>query len=65
MDGVVVSVTCPICGNTVVFTLQKDFSGGFSECCYNCSATVTCIVGWNGDKVQIYDVRSSGGARKI
>ena len=64
MDGVVVSVTCPICGNTVVFTLQKDFSGGFSECCSNCSATVTCIVGWNGDKVQIYDVRSSGGARK-
>lgn len=65
MSSVTVSVTCPNCGNPVVFTLEPPIEGGFVECCYNCSANVSGSYSWNSNGgVRLYNVRSSGGAKK-
>lgn len=64
MNSITVSVTCPNCGSPVVFNLHPTIGGGMAECCYNCSATVSCCVSWNGNTPRIYGVRSSGGAKK-
>jgi len=62
---VTVSVTCPNCGNPVVFSLDPQFCGGFAECCYNCGATVSGSYSWgvNNNPVIRY-VRSNGGLKK-
>ena len=60
-----VSVTCPNCGSTVVLNLEPPICGGFAECCYNCSATVSGSYFWqSNDKLVIQGVRSSGGAKR-
>ena len=65
MSSVTVSVTCPNCGNPVVFTLEPPICGGFAECCYNCSATVSGSYSWGNNNTPIIRyVRSSGGAKK-
>lgn len=64
MKNVVVSIICPNCGNTVVLNVNPTISGGIVGCCYNCSATVSCCVSWNGNNAQIYNVRSNGGIKK-
>lgn len=60
-----VSVTCPNCGNPVVFNLEPPICGGFAECCYNCCATVYGSYSWSNNNTPIfYGVRSSGGYKK-
>lgn len=62
---VTVSVTCPNCGNPVVFSLDSQFCGGFAECCYNCGATVSGSYSWgcNNNPIIRY-VKSNGGLRR-
>ena len=62
---VTVSVTCPNCGNPVVFSLDTQTCGGFGECCYNCSAIVSGTYSWgcNNNPIIRY-VRSIGGVKK-
>lgn len=65
MNSVVISVTCPNCGNPVVFSLTPPVEGGFVECCYNCCASVSGAYSWDGrGGVNIRYVRSSGGYKK-
>ena len=65
MSSVTVSVTCPNCGNPVVFTLEPPICGGISECCYNCGALVSGSYSWgNNNTPVIRYVRSSGGYKK-
>ena len=60
----IVSVTCPNCGNPVVIDFQKNMCGGFSQCCYNCCANVTGTYFWQGEeRIVIQHVRASGGRR--
>lgn len=62
---VTISVTCPNCGSAVVLNLDTQFCGGFCECCYNCSASVSGSYSWGTNNTpRIYGVRSSGGAKK-
>lgn len=62
---VTVSVTCPNCGNPVVFSLDPQFCGGFAECCYNCGATVAGSYSWGiNNTPRLYYVRASGGLKK-
>lgn len=62
---ITVSVTCPNCGNSVVFSLDPQFCGGFAECCYNCGATVSGSYSWgvNNNPVIRY-IRSNGGLKR-
>ena len=56
MDYVIVSVTCTNCGST---------GGGFCECCYNCSGTVTGYYSVDIDgRTIIKNVETHGGAKK-
>lgn len=65
MSSVTVSVTCPNCDNPVVFTLEPPICGGFAECCYNCSATVSSSCGWGNNNTPIIRyVRACGGYKK-
>ena len=65
MNSVVISVTCPNCGNPVVFSLTPPVEGGFVECCYNCCANVSGAYSWDSNGgVHIRYVRSSGGYKK-
>jgi hypothetical protein len=60
-----VSVTCPNCGNTVVFTLEPPICGGLVECCYNFSANLSGSYSWgNNNTPFIRYVRSSGGYKE-
>lgn len=60
--SITVSVTCPNCGNPVVFSLEPPICGGFVECCYNCSASVSGSYSWGNNNTPIIRyVRSSGG----
>ena len=65
---VTVSVTCPNCGNTVVINLEPPICGGFAECCYNCSATVSGSYSWGNYNTpiiryvrQVVDIRNGDG----
>jgi len=62
---VTVSVTCPNCGNTVVFSLDPQFCGGFAQGCCNCGATVSGSYSWDcNNNPRLYNIRSSGGLKK-
>lgn len=62
---VTVSVTCPNCGNTVVFCLDPQFCGGFAQGCCNCGATVSGSYSWDcNNNPRLYNIRSSGGLKK-
>lgn len=62
---VTVSVTCPNCGNTVVFSLDPQFCGGFAQGCCNCGATVSGSYSWDCNNTpRLYYIRSSGGLKK-
>lgn len=61
----IVSVTCPNCGNTVVLNLEPPICGGFVECCYNCGANVSGSYSWDHNNTpRLYYIRSSGGYKK-
>ena len=61
----IVSVTCPNCGGTVVLDLDPSMCGGFCQCCYNCSANVTGSYYFqNRERPVIQYVRAIGGRKK-
>lgn len=64
MDSVLISVTCPNCGNAVMFNQKKYIAGGMYETCRNCSCGVSINVDWFGETPKIYGVRGVGGSRK-
>jgi ribosomal protein S27E len=51
-----ISVTCPKCGNPVVFILPPQTSGGKAEFCKKCSKMVTIVFNTDRDG-KIRDIR--------
>lgn len=64
MENVLVSVTCPNCGNPVMFNLKTNIAGGHYGVCRNCSGGVSVIVSWDGNTPRIYGIQGIGGCRK-
>jgi ribosomal protein S27AE len=51
-----ISVTCPKCGNSVVFVLPPRTSGGKTEHCKKCANMVTIVFSTESDGT-IRDIR--------
>lgn len=52
-----VSVGCPKCGSTVVFSLQPNQVGGKCSTCYKCYKQVCITYDSSNNQVRIKDVR--------
>ena len=65
MNEISVSVTCTNCGCPVILRFRTETSGGFCQCCYNCSGSVTgdYSCDYNGN-TRIYRVKTHGGAKR-
>ena len=60
-----VSVTCPNCGNTVVFNFEPPICVGFHDGCNNCGAIVSGTYFWQGtNRIIIQYVKALGGFKK-